>query len=920
MQTRLIFGILVSICPAVCSTHTAITLSSSSNPAKFGSPVTLTALVTPSAANGKVTFYDGVTVLGTSAVTSGGAALTTSLMASGAHSVKAYYSGGPDYISSTSTPITIIVAPVSAFGFLQEEDAQFGGQGLLVADFNGDGKVDVVTTSVGSIHGVKVGSAYVALGNGDGTFRAGQVLYQSSSGQLGDLNVVAGDFNGDGNSDIVLSDAGTQTVYVFLGNGDGTFQPSINYPANGNVASIAADDFNEDGKLDLVLANYGLGVLSVQLGNGDGTFQSPTNYTAPYVNNVVVGDFNGDGVADLAFAGQLSQTVSVFLGRGDGTFRAPINSPAIVGLPAAADLNGDAKLDLAIAGQNGDLFILLGNGDGSFQRPASYTVPFEYFDLSLAIGDINGDGKPDIVVGGDNPGVLLGNGDGTFQQLVSVGASTGFTAVIADFNGDGRADIALTAGYLAIFPGAGPLQMGFASQPLGGVIGMAMTTFAVREQDASGKGAMSYANVPITLTSTPAGVISTMTTDYGVAIFDDVIFSAPGTYSLAAGSPGFNPVISNSFQIAAPGNIIVSGQVTVSGVGLGQVTITVDDLTGLTIASTTTNASGSYLTALPQGGTYTLGASLSGYSFSAPVTVSNLTASQTVNFAGIAVSNSCVGIFLDASNIGCSGMDQGAFQGNLAVSIGAPVTYYGAMTLAGRVPFGDAAGMALYNAGGGGGASVSLDLYNTPFNGGIPQAKIKAIDDGHYSDHLTFWTKTPGGPGNPVTEKVRITSNGIVGIGTSNPTLGPLQMGSGAYVSAGGVWTNASDRDLKENFVPVAPADILLKIDALPVMEWNFRSEDPSVRHIGPVAQDFFSIFRLGTSSTSISTIDPSGIALAGIQGLDAKSEARGVRLAELKKQVKTKTEEIRSLRERLRRLESLLEQITAGNLNHANP
>ena len=102
----------------------------------------------------------------------------------------------------------------------------------------------------------------------------------------------------------------------------------------------------------------------------------------------------------------------------------------------------------------------------------------------------------------------------------------------------------------------------------------------------------------------------------------------------------------------------------------------------------------------------------------------------------------CIAMFLNTTDLGCSAIYQGAFQGNLAVSVGAPTTYYGAMTLVGNVPFGDAAGMALYNAGGGGGASVSLDLYNTPFNGGIPQAKIKAIDDGNYSDHLTFWTKT----------------------------------------------------------------------------------------------------------------------------------------------------------------------------------
>jgi hypothetical protein len=217
--------------------------------------------------------------------------------------------------------------------------------------------------------------------------------------------------------------------------------------------------------------------------------------------------------------------------------------------------------------------------------------------------------------------------------------------------------------------------------------------------------------------------------------------------------------------------------------------------------------------------------------------------------------------------------------------------------------------MALYNAGGGAGASVSLDLYNTPFNAGIPQAKIKAIDDGNYSDHLTFWTKVGGAPADPVTEKLRITSTGNVGIGTANPTSGPLQMGSGAFVTPGGVWTNASDRNLKENFVPVDRAALLQKIDALPLLEWNYRNEDPSVRHIGPVAQDFYSIFGLGNSSTSIATIDPSGIALAGIQGLDQKSQGRAVKLAELQKQLDAKTEEIRSLRDRLVRLESLLEQ-----------
>ena len=119
-----------------------------------------------------------------------------------------------------------------------------------------------------------------------------------------------------------------------------------------------------------------------------------------------------------------------------------------------------------------------------------------------------------------------------------------------------------------------------------------------------------------------------------------------------------------------------------------------------------------------------------------------------------------------------------------------------------------------------------------------------------------------------------IQQNGNVGIGTTTPTLGPLTMSSGAYVSAGGVWTNASDRNLKENFATISPASILEKIDQLPVTEWDYKTEGPGVNHIGPVAQDFWAAFHLGNSSISISTIDPAGVALLGIQALDQKLEA----------------------------------------------
>ncbi|NTU46804.1 hypothetical protein HGA88_04200 [Candidatus Roizmanbacteria bacterium] len=118
---------------------------------------------------------------------------------------------------------------------------------------------------------------------------------------------------------------------------------------------------------------------------------------------------------------------------------------------------------------------------------------------------------------------------------------------------------------------------------------------------------------------------------------------------------------------------------------------------------------------------------------------------------------------------------------------------------------------------------------------------------------------------------VILNANGNVGIGTTNPSLGPLQMASGAYVTSGGTWTNASDRNLKENFIQIDPSVILSKINALPITQWNYKVENSSITHIGPVAQDFHALFGLGGSDTSISTIDPSGIALVGIQALSGQ-------------------------------------------------
>jgi hypothetical protein len=132
------------------------------------------------------------------------------------------------------------------------------------------------------------------------------------------------------------------------------------------------------------------------------------------------------------------------------------------------------------------------------------------------------------------------------------------------------------------------------------------------------------------------------------------------------------------------------------------------------------------------------------------------------------------------------------------------------------------------------------------------------------------------------TKHVMSLNGGNVGIGTASPGY-PLEMASGARCTAGGVWTDASSVALKENFSEVDTAEILAKLEELPIRRWNYKAEDATVKHMGPVAEDFHLLFGLGDSDKAISGVDRSGVALAAIQGLYRIMQEKEAEIAELK-------------------------------------
>jgi hypothetical protein len=349
---------------------------------------------------------------------------------------------------------------------------------LVLGDVDGDGHPDAILSGFRLEAGDSVILLLAGDGQGGFTARSTTAVSSLFSGDsLWPPSALAvGDLDADGRADLAayvgarpypdnLTTEGA--ILTLLGNGDGTFRAGERFPTGRDsslmylgVRVLAVADLNHDGHADLAARSGSAPAVQVRLGRGDGTLGPPAEHAVPYpVDAIAAADLDGDGAVDLAvalngdpiFAG-VPPAVAVLLGNGDGTFRAPVES---AGMPypqdiAAADVDEDGRMDLAVIGWWSwashaipNVSVLLGNGDGTFQAPLPVEQEPWSFTWSLAVSDLDADGHLDLAVGDDERGLelFLGRGDGTFAPFEHPVAGGAGLVAAADLDGDGRVDL-----------------------------------------------------------------------------------------------------------------------------------------------------------------------------------------------------------------------------------------------------------------------------------------------------------------------------------------------------------------------------------------------------------------------------------------------------------------------------------------------
>ncbi len=316
----------------------------------------------------------------------------------------------------------------------------YGGQ---ACDLNDDGYVDLTMINEVSAD-IRV---FMNRADNSGTFHP---FLPPIANEIEASPNDAADFNADGRTDIVTSNTQNGSISVFIGNGNGTFQPRQFRDAGDQSHGVVTLDADGDGDLDIVNANSSSDNLALFLNDGNGVFSNATFFDGGGSGEYSLGtaDMNNDGILDLVCGSRNSQTISIMRGNGDGTFTL-LSSRSAGGLAwqmALGDLNGDGNIDVTSANsQSNNSAILLGNGDGTLQAATTYSTGTSC--IASDLGDIDGDGDLDWMVSNFSSSdcrLFLNNGAGvfTFFRTFTLPQS-GSCTIFADLDSDGDVDLCL---------------------------------------------------------------------------------------------------------------------------------------------------------------------------------------------------------------------------------------------------------------------------------------------------------------------------------------------------------------------------------------------------------------------------------------------------------------------------------------------